>query len=49
MALEFAFLAAFLVIGVGGALLLYVLVERESDSTETMRRSDAENEVRRDR
>ncbi len=49
MAPEFLLFAVVLAVGVGGALLLYLLVERESASTETMRRSDAESEVRRDR
>lgn len=49
MAGEAIFVVLFLAVGVGGCFLLYLLVERESDSKETMSRADAENEVRRDR
>jgi len=49
MALEALLVVLFLAAGVGGCFLLYLLVERESASKETMRREDAESEVRRDR
>jgi hypothetical protein len=49
MATEALLVLFFLALVVVGGLVLYLLVERESDATETMRRADAENEVRRDR